>query len=430
VQEDAERDTPDRGTGAPTEVLVLGGGFAGLQVVRKLANTPVHVTIVDQHNFHTFLPLLYQVATAGLEPADVAYPIRTIFGKSTNVTFRHGRASSVDHGRQVVTLRNGDELAYDHLVLACGATAAFFSIPGAEEHAMPLYTLADARGLRNHLLLTLEEADARGTGRASPLTFVVVGGGPTGVETAGAVLELLEVCIRRDRLRIDVATTKVILLDVAPRLLNGFPRSASSYAERALEKKGVEIRLGESVVEVSPECVTLASGEQIATRTVVWAAGVTAAGTMADHSGAAPGPIGPGVRHGGSLCRGACQCLGCRRWGGGADREGRRHLSTACARRDPVRAPLRSADTQRHRGPANGSLRLQEQGDHGHDRQAVRRCETALRARDQGNDGVARVDEPPPLLSRGLPEPAPGLHQLDMAVLRLAVGTSPHHGRC
>jgi NADH dehydrogenase len=157
---------------------------------------------------------------------------------------------------------------------------------------MPLYTLADARGLRNHLLLTLEEADARGTGRASPLTFVVVGGGPTGVETAGAVLELLEVCIRRDRLRIDVATTKVILLDVAPRLLNGFPRSASSYAERALEKKGVEIRLGESVVEVSPECVTLASGEQIATRTVVWAAGVTAAGTMADHSGAAPGPSG------------------------------------------------------------------------------------------------------------------------------------------
>ena len=280
------------GDAAPVEVLVIGGGFAGLQVVRKLAGTPVHVTIVDQHNFHTFLPLLYQVATAGLEPADVAYPIRTIFGKSTNVTFRHGRAVGVDHARRTVALSNGDELAFDHLVLACGATAAFFGVPGAEQNAMPLYTLADARGLRNHLLLTLEAADVKGTGGAAPLTFVVVGGGPTGVETAGAVLELLEVCIRRDRLRIDPSTTKVILLDVAPRLLNGFPRSASTYAERALSRKGVEIRLGESVVEVGPDSVTLASGEQIETRTVVWAAGVTATGTMADHSGAAPGPAG------------------------------------------------------------------------------------------------------------------------------------------
>jgi len=285
-------DSHDVPRTAISEVVIVGGGFAGIQAARRLANKPVNVTLVDKHNFHTFLPLLYQVATAGLDPADVAYPIRTIFGKAENVRFRHGRVERVDHVGREVHLADGDVLPYDHLVLASGATANYFGIPGAAEHAMPLYTLADARKLRNRLLLSLERADAKGPERAEPLTFVVVGGGPTGVETAGAVIELLQISIKRDRLRIDPATTKVILLDVAPRVLNGFPESASDYTEKTLIKKGVEVRLGQSVTEVDAGGVTLASGERIETTAIIWAAGVTTRGTMADESGADPGPGG------------------------------------------------------------------------------------------------------------------------------------------
>jgi len=277
--------------GTTPDVVVLGGGFGGLQVARRLADEEVHVTIIDQHNFHTFLPLLYQVATAGLEPADIAYPIRTIFGKHQNISFRHGRAVSVDHARQVVVLADGAEVRFDHLVLATGSTAAYFGIPGASTFAKPLYSLADARKLRNHLLLALEDADAKGES-AGPLTFVVVGGGPTGVETAGAVSELIDVCIKRDRLRIDPAATHVVLLDVGPRLLNGFPEKASDYADRALSKKGVQISLGSSVTEVLADAVILDGGERLETAAVIWAAGMTARGTMADHSGAAEGPAG------------------------------------------------------------------------------------------------------------------------------------------
>src|ERR1017187_209590 len=163
-------------------VVVVGGGFAGLSTVRKLANQAVRVTIVDQHNFHTFLPLLYQVATAGLEPADVAYPIRTIFGHAPNVGFRHGQVRTVDHQRSLVVLDDASEISFDHLVVATGATAAYFGIPGASQFALPLYSLADARRLRNRLLLSLEVADVHLGSESPQLNYVVVGGGPTGVE--------------------------------------------------------------------------------------------------------------------------------------------------------------------------------------------------------------------------------------------------------
>src|SRR5487761_2053031 len=156
-------------------VVVVGGGFAGLSTVRKLMNRPVRVTIINKHNFHTFLPLLYQVATAGLEPADVAYPIRTVFGHAANIGFRHAKVSLVDHARSVVVLDDHSELTFDHLVVATGATAAFFGVPGASKFAMPLYSLADARKLRNRLLLSLERADVEAEQAPVALTFVVVG---------------------------------------------------------------------------------------------------------------------------------------------------------------------------------------------------------------------------------------------------------------
>jgi NADH:ubiquinone reductase (H+-translocating) len=281
---------PRQGSAQRPEVLVIGGGFAGLEVVRVLAGEAVHVTIVDKHNFHTFLPLLYQVATAGLEPADVAYPIRTIFGRSGNVAFRHGLVTHVDLDERTARLNGGAQLAFDHVVFASGAVANFFGIPGADEYAKPLYTLADARHLRDQLLLSLEGAESDVDAR--PVTFVIVGGGPTGVETAGAVLELLEVCLEKDHMQIDRASTKVILLDVSSRLLGGFSKQASDYARRTLERRGVEVRLGQSVAEVTTDAVRLSSGESIATRLVVWAAGVTAAGTIVNGVGPDPGSSG------------------------------------------------------------------------------------------------------------------------------------------
>jgi NADH dehydrogenase len=280
------RRAEDVGSGAGDRlvprVVVVGGGFTGLSVVRELANKPVNVTIVDQHNFHTFLPLLYQVATAGLEPSDVAYPIRTIFGRSANVRFRHGRVNEIDHERCDVHLADGGEIPFNHLVIASGATVAFFGVAGAAEHSLPLYTLADARHLRNRLLGALEEADSKSSDGPVGITIVVVGGGPTGVETAGALTELLEVCTRRDRLMIDRRTTKVVLVDVAPRVLGAFPESASRYALEQLRRRGVEVRLGDSVVSVDGDGVRLSDGDRIETTTVVWAAGVTAHGTLAD----------------------------------------------------------------------------------------------------------------------------------------------------
>ncbi len=262
--------------------MVIGGGFAGLAATRRLGGHALDVTLVDQHNFHTFLPLLYQVATAGLEPADVAYPVRTIFGREPNVTFRHGRVSSIDTETHTVELVDGDTLGYDHLVVATGAAAEFFGITGASEHARPLYTLGDARRLRNHLLTTLEMVDAHPEAfdGGAPV-FVVVGAGPTGVETAGALVELLDVCVRRDRLRIDPDRSRVVIVDAGHRVLPAFRDRAGRYAADTLAPRGVEIRLGSSVTEVSADGVRFADGEYLAAAAVVWAGGVTVDGTLA-----------------------------------------------------------------------------------------------------------------------------------------------------
>ena len=263
-------------------VVIVGGGFGGLKVAQGLANQKVLVTVVDQHNFHTFLPLLYQVATAGLEPADVAYPIRTIFRKASNISFRHGRVKTIDWEKREIILGDGNGITYDHLVLATGASAEFFGIAGAAHHALPLYTLADARHLRNRLLLTLEQREAAGSTERHSVSFVVVGGGPTGVETAGAIMELLEICVRRDRLRIDLASSEVVVVDLMDRLLTPFPPTASVYAEKILAKRGISTKLGVSVVGVSPTGVTLSDGSTISADAVIWAAGVSGTGTVAD----------------------------------------------------------------------------------------------------------------------------------------------------
>jgi len=275
-------------------VVVVGAGFGGLSAARALIGKQVEVTIVDQRNFHTFQPLLYEVATAGLESGDVAYPIRVIFGKADNVSFRMAAVTGVDWDRREVLVADSAPLPFDSLIVASGATARFFGIPGADRYSFPLYTLTDARRLRDHILRRLEDVDAHpeGVDARGALTFVVVGGGPTGVEVAGALAELLDVAVRHDGFRFDRSAGRIILVDALDRLLTPFRESAADYAAGTLEGRGIELRLGSHVTAVRTDAVELDDGSVIPTRTVVWAGGVTVEGTVAGDIGAPAGPNG------------------------------------------------------------------------------------------------------------------------------------------
>lgn len=204
-------------------VVIVGAGFGGIDCAKELVNEPVQVTIVDRHNFHTFQPLLYQVATAGLASSDVAYPVRGIFQDAANVRFRTGVVTGVDWDAKRIALSDGAEIGFDVLVLAAGATTNWFGVDGAAEHAFPLYSLEDAIRLRNHVISRFERADAdpellhQGT-----LTFVVLGGGPTGVETAGALMELFGMVFAKDFRRLDVGAARVVLLEMAGTVLAPF----------------------------------------------------------------------------------------------------------------------------------------------------------------------------------------------------------------
>ena len=258
-------------------VVIVGAGFGGLDCAKQLVNESVDVTLVDRHNFHTFQPLLYQVATAGLASSDVAYPVRGIFQDAANVRFRTGEVTGVDWAANRLHLLDGTHLDFDHLVLAAGATTSFFGVQGAAEHSLPLYGLSDAIRLRNHVISQFERADADpALIDEGALTFVVLGGGPTGVETAGALTELFGMVFTRDFRRLEVGRARVVLLEMTDRVLGPFSARAQRHAAEQLTARGVELRLGEEVVSVRADGVTLASGEVIATKTVVWAAGVKA----------------------------------------------------------------------------------------------------------------------------------------------------------
>lgn len=263
-------------------VVVVGAGFGGLAVARGLAGSgpgAADVTLVDRNNFHTFQPLLYQVATAGLNAADVAHAVRGIVRNHGNVRFRQGSVTGVDWAARTVVLDRGAHLPFDHLVVAAGATAEHFGIPGAAEHGWPLYTLADAAALRNHILERFEAADADPAGATlddGALTFAVVGGGPTGVEVAGALAELIRVVLRKDFPHLDTGRARIVLLEMGDDLLPGFGPRSRAVARRTLHSRGVEVRTGEAVAEATPTRIVLRSGEELRAHTLVWAAGVRA----------------------------------------------------------------------------------------------------------------------------------------------------------
>ncbi|MCU1357437.1 MAG: FAD-dependent oxidoreductase [Acidimicrobiales bacterium] len=266
---------------ARPQVVIVGAGFGGLAAARELADAPVDVTLVDRNNFHTFQPLLYQVATSGLTPGDVAYPVRGIFQRQPNLDFRRGVVEGADLAARRLRVVDGeggvDELPYDHLVVAAGASTNTFGIPGVHEHGFPLYQLADAVRLRNHVLERFELTDVDPTllDRGS-LTFVVVGGGPTGVEVAGALVELFHMVLRRDFHHLDVGKARVVLVEMLDDLLAPFSPVSRRHARETLEARGVEVRTGSAVALVEPHRVVLTDGEEIPTHTLVWAAGVQA----------------------------------------------------------------------------------------------------------------------------------------------------------
>ena len=259
-------------------MIVIGGGFAGLNAAKTLAgHGGVHVTIIDQRNHHLFQPLLYQVATAGLSPADIAVPIRSIFRSSRNVAVHLARVTAVNLGEKWIAT---DEvrLRFDYAVLACGARLSYFGHGEWEPYAPGLKTLEQAIEIRRRLLRAFEMAENEldPTKLRSLLTFVVVGAGPTGVELAGAIADISRTVLLKDFRRIDPQSARIILLEAGPRVLAAFPGVLSSHAERDLAQLGVEVRTGAAVTAIDADGVE-AGGQRIPTRTVFWAAGVQGA---------------------------------------------------------------------------------------------------------------------------------------------------------
>jgi len=256
-------------------VVIVGAGFAGLWAVRTLVKAPVDVLLIDRNNYHTFLPLLYQVAAAELEAEEIAYPVRSIFKNFPQVDFALATVKEIDCEKKVVRT-NEYELPYDYLILATGSVPHTFSVPGVWDHAFFLKTLEDGVALKNHIICSFEKAAQIGKKaiEAGYLNFVIIGGGATGVEYAGALSELIQGPIIREYSNIDVSAVRVILLEAAESLVGNMPNTIRQYTLFKLRQMGVEVRLKTKVVAVTDTGVTLDTGEKISTQTVVWTAGV------------------------------------------------------------------------------------------------------------------------------------------------------------
>jgi NADH dehydrogenase len=280
--------------GRKPRIVIVGAGFAGLAAAERLGRIDAEVTLVDRQNHHLFQPLLYQVATAGLSPADIAWPVRHLMRRQANTRVLMGEVTAVDTARKVVRV-DGGPLAYDVLVLASGAAHGYFGHDEWAAYAPGLKTLDDATAIRRRILLAFERAEMASNPEeaARLLTIAIIGGGPTGVELAGAVAELSRRALARDFRAIDPSRTRVILIEAGPRLLANFPESLSRYTAEALVRLGVEVRLGQAVTSCGPDGLQIGD-EGIAVGTMVWAAGVRASpaarwlGVAPDRAGRVP----------------------------------------------------------------------------------------------------------------------------------------------
>ena len=271
-------------------VVIVGGGFAGLNCARKLAvHSDIRITLIDKNNYQQFQPLLYQVATAILAPSNAAFALREVLKRHSNVDVKLGEVVSVDLKTRTVETAEGQKYQGDYLVLAAGSQANFFGTPGADQHTYPLYSLRDAELLRSRLIAVLESADrdpsliAKGA-----LNFVIVGAGPTGAETAGTLGDMTQRLLKDVYKDLDVSKAQIFLVDRGHSVLSTFSQKSQEYASRMLEQRGVQVRLGVAAKEVGPGHVLLSDGTKILTRTVIWAGGLKAS-SLSGNVGVAPG---------------------------------------------------------------------------------------------------------------------------------------------
>ena len=258
-------------------VVIVGAGFGGLEVAHRLADAPVRITIIDQRNYHLFQPLLYQAATASLAPSEIAWPIRHLLRKRKEVTTLLALVTGIDKAAHTVLLNDGGSVTYETLVLATGALHAYFGHDEWEAYAPGLKTLVDATTIRERILLSFEQAERESDPqrRDALLTFVIVGGGPAGVELAGTIAELAHENLREDFRHIDPRKARIVLIEAGPRILPSFTESLAAYAHAALERLGVEIELGQPVRNCNAEGV-LVGDRQLPANIILWAAGVRA----------------------------------------------------------------------------------------------------------------------------------------------------------
>ncbi|MDI3270691.1 MAG: NAD(P)/FAD-dependent oxidoreductase, partial [Bacillota bacterium] len=254
-------------------VVIAGMGFGGLFAFHRLAKKPVDLLLVDRHNYHAFVPLFYQVAAAELEPVEIAYPIRTFLRRHPHADFLMADIEGVDlQGKKLLTAQG--EVPYDYLILGLGSETSFFGLPGVKEHSFPVKSLAQALTLRNHILTLFERASRLSEGEEGLLTFVIAGGGPTGVELAATLAEWIRDVLRKDYPPSVMEKARVLLVEATERILLGLPESQASYAQGTLEKLGVEVRTGTPIAGAEKGRVLLNEGEAIPTHTLIWTAGV------------------------------------------------------------------------------------------------------------------------------------------------------------
>ena len=285
----------------PKHVVILGAGFGGIGALKKLRDADVRITIVDKRDYHTFQPLLYQVATDELGPTEVGFPIRELLHGHKNITYHQAAVKSVDLAQKQVVMDGIAPIPYDYLVLALGAVVNFFHTPGADQYAFPLYTMEDAIRLKEHILKTLEAVDKNpALMDDGALNFCVVGGGPTGVELAGALVELYRDELKEDYPNLPVGDGQVLLYEHSPQLLGTFAPKLESYARKALEERGVKVHTGTGVAKIGPASIDLSTGATVKTHTTVWAAGlqanpiVSSLGVELVHGGRIP--VGPDLQ--------------------------------------------------------------------------------------------------------------------------------------